>query len=165
MTGLLFGLLVKHNVVSSITLGIVLRHVLDALKKPPRSSMFMFGLNALRQFVTGLAQLPPFCVQLLQVGSSSPSSILLTSNLLFRKKPIQTPYLSIYIYIYLHIPFPVHSFHSICSHAECMLGLLQIPAIKEVEPELFKQVEALVISQQQQELGLGTGANPGDLQV
>ena len=58
------------GVVSSITLGMVLRHIIDALRKPPGSSMFVFGVDAMRQFGTSpasLSQLVPFCMQLVQV--------------------------------------------------------------------------------------------------
>jgi CCR4-NOT transcription complex subunit 1 len=35
ITGVLFGLLIQHQLVSSHTLGIALRYVLEALRKPP----------------------------------------------------------------------------------------------------------------------------------
>lgn len=49
MTGKLFGSLVQDQLVSSITLGIALRNVLEALRKPLRSKMFKFGMCALEQ--------------------------------------------------------------------------------------------------------------------
>ncbi|GJP79518.1 hypothetical protein CLOP_g9744 [Closterium sp. NIES-67] len=61
ITAVLFGSLVKHQLVSSITLGIALRCVLDALKKPPDSKMFSFGVTALEQFHHRLAEWPPYC--------------------------------------------------------------------------------------------------------
>ncbi len=45
ITAALFGSLVKHGLVSSITLGMALRYVLDALRKPAPSKMFTFGLE------------------------------------------------------------------------------------------------------------------------
>lgn len=45
ITATLFGALIKHGLVSSITLGMALRYVLDALRKPAPSKMFTFGLK------------------------------------------------------------------------------------------------------------------------
>ncbi len=42
ITGILFGTLVQHQLVSSITLGIALRYVLEALRKPTWQSGKMF---------------------------------------------------------------------------------------------------------------------------
>lgn len=67
ITALLFGALVQHQLVTSITLGIALRYVLDALKRPPGTKMFMFGVDALRQFAPSVHLWPPFCAQALQV--------------------------------------------------------------------------------------------------
>jgi CCR4-NOT transcription complex subunit 1 len=47
ITGVLFGSLIQHQVVSYLPLGMALRYVLDALRKPATSKMFKFGLTAL----------------------------------------------------------------------------------------------------------------------
>ncbi|KAJ9512568.1 hypothetical protein QJQ45_018936, partial [Haematococcus lacustris] len=60
ITAMLFGSLIAHGLVSSITLGIALRCVLDALRKPPASKMYCFGLDALQQFVTASQAWPHF---------------------------------------------------------------------------------------------------------
>ncbi|EFJ39979.1 hypothetical protein VOLCADRAFT_108387 [Volvox carteri f. nagariensis] len=65
ITATLFGSLIKHGLVSSITLGMALRYVLDALRKPAPSKMFTFGIEALRQFVHMIAPWPQFCAALL----------------------------------------------------------------------------------------------------
>ncbi|GIL66130.1 hypothetical protein Vafri_19725 [Volvox africanus] len=65
ITATLFGALIKHGLVSSITLGMALRYVLDALRKPAPSKMFTFGIEALRQFVHMVAPWPQFCAALL----------------------------------------------------------------------------------------------------
>ena len=67
ITALLFGSLVAHQLVSSITLGIALRYVLDALRKPPGSKMFAFGADALKQFAPIVHMWPQFCAHVLQV--------------------------------------------------------------------------------------------------
>ncbi|CAD7696161.1 unnamed protein product [Ostreobium quekettii] len=61
ITAVLFGQLIHHQLVSSITLGIALRYVLDALKKPLDSVMFKFGLSAIHQFKNELAAWPAYC--------------------------------------------------------------------------------------------------------
>ncbi|KAG2431214.1 hypothetical protein HXX76_009742 [Chlamydomonas incerta] len=65
ITAALFGSLIKHGLVSSITLGMALRYVLDALRKPPGNKMFIFGLEALRQFAHMIAPWPQFCAALI----------------------------------------------------------------------------------------------------
>ncbi|CAI5954737.1 unnamed protein product, partial [Closterium sp. NIES-65] len=67
ITAVLFGSLVKHQLVSSITLGIALRCVLDALKKPSDSKMFSFGVTALEQFHQRLPEWPPYCTHILHI--------------------------------------------------------------------------------------------------
>lgn len=68
ITSVLFGSLIRHQLVSSITLGIALRCVLDALRKPPDSKMFSFGFTALEQFVDRLVEWPQYCNHILQIS-------------------------------------------------------------------------------------------------
>ena len=60
ITGILFGTLIQHQLVSSITLGIALRYVLEALRKQPvpggSGKMFRFGMFALEQFKVRLRE-------------------------------------------------------------------------------------------------------------
>lgn len=72
ITGILFGLLIKEQLVSSITLGIALRYVLEALRKPPTQSpqsskMFRFGMFALQQFKERLHEWPQYCSHIVQI--------------------------------------------------------------------------------------------------
>jgi len=67
ITALLFGSLVAHGLVSSITLGIALRYVLDALRKAPGTKMFSFGADALRQFAHIAYNWPQFVAHVLAV--------------------------------------------------------------------------------------------------
>jgi CCR4-NOT transcription complex subunit 1 len=73
ITGILFGLLIKEQLVSSITLGIALRYVLEALRKHPNLSvqsgkMFRFGMFALEQFKERLPEWPQYCSHIVQIG-------------------------------------------------------------------------------------------------
>eukprot|EP01018_Ginkgo_biloba_P022479 Gb_12251 [translate_table: standard] len=68
ITAILFGSLIKHQLVSSLTLGIALRYVLDALRKPLDSKMFSFGLTALEQFMDRLVEWPQYCNHILQIS-------------------------------------------------------------------------------------------------
>ena len=73
ITGILFGLLIKEQLVSSITLGIALRYVLEALRKPPAQSpqsgkMFRFGMFALEQFKERLHEWPQYCSHIVQIS-------------------------------------------------------------------------------------------------
>lgn len=72
ITGRLFGALIQHQLVSSITLGIALRYVLEALKKDPElgegnDKMFRFGQIALDQFRSRLPEWPQYCSHLIQI--------------------------------------------------------------------------------------------------
>ena len=67
ITAQLFGELVQNQLVSSVTLSIALRYILDALSKPSGSKMFMFGKTALEQFMTRLHEWPKFCSHLLMI--------------------------------------------------------------------------------------------------
>jgi len=77
ITGILFGKLIQHQLVSSITLGIALRYVLEALRKPPShpvsattsnsGKMFRFGMFALEQFKVRLHEWPQYCSHIVQI--------------------------------------------------------------------------------------------------
>ncbi|XP_065859281.1 uncharacterized protein [Euphorbia lathyris] len=68
IAALLFGSVIKHQLVTHLTLGIALRGVLDALRKPPDSKMFVFGTNALEKFVDRLFEWPQYCNHILQIS-------------------------------------------------------------------------------------------------
>ena len=67
ITAVLFGRLINHQLVVSMTLGVALRCVLDALRKPIGNKMFAFGSEALEQFKQRLPEWPQFCQHLAQV--------------------------------------------------------------------------------------------------
>ena len=75
ITGILFGTLIQEQLVSSITLGIALRYVLEALRKPPSppgttsssGKMFHFGMFALEQFKGRLHEWPQYCSHIVQI--------------------------------------------------------------------------------------------------
>ncbi|XP_074382310.1 uncharacterized protein LOC141724188 isoform X2 [Apium graveolens] len=68
IAAILFGSLIKHQLVTHLTLGIALRAVLDALRKPADSKMFIFGTKALEQFVNRLIEWPQYCNHILQIS-------------------------------------------------------------------------------------------------
>ncbi|KAI3690357.1 hypothetical protein L2E82_48368 [Cichorium intybus] len=63
----LFGLLIKNKLVTHLTLGIALRSVLDALRKPADSKMFSFGTKALENFLDRVVEWPQYCQHILQI--------------------------------------------------------------------------------------------------
>jgi CCR4-NOT transcription complex subunit 1 len=72
ITGIVFGLLIKEQLVSGITLGIALRYVVEALKKPPvqgpqSGKMFRFGMFALEQFKERLHEWPQYCSHIVRI--------------------------------------------------------------------------------------------------
>ncbi|KAG0490342.1 hypothetical protein HPP92_007205 [Vanilla planifolia] len=68
ITAVLFGSLIKHQLVTHLALGIALRGVLDALRKSVDSKMFMFGTTALEQFMDRLVEWPLYCNHILQIS-------------------------------------------------------------------------------------------------
>ncbi|MCO5577664.1 hypothetical protein L7F22_031495 [Adiantum nelumboides] len=58
MTAVVFGSLIQHQLIDFIPLGIAIRYVLDALRSPPDSNMFQFGLQALLRFEERLPEWP-----------------------------------------------------------------------------------------------------------
>ncbi|KAJ4956450.1 hypothetical protein NE237_013233 [Protea cynaroides] len=68
IAAVLFGSLIKHQLVTHLTLGIALRGVLDALRKSVDSKMFIFGVKALEQFVDRLVEWPQYCNHILQIS-------------------------------------------------------------------------------------------------
>mmetsp|Transcript_120 Transcript_120/g.241 ORF Transcript_120/g.241 Transcript_120/m.241 type:complete len:2189 (+) Transcript_120:93-6659(+) len=67
ITGILFGLLIKHRLVYNTTLGIALRYVLDALQKTADSNVFQFGMWAIEQFKERLHQWPQYCALIVEI--------------------------------------------------------------------------------------------------
>ncbi|GLT52502.1 hypothetical protein SLA2020_258400 [Shorea laevis] len=68
IAAVLFGSVIKHQLVTYITLWKGLRAVLDALQKPADSKMFLFGTKALEQFVDHLTEWPQYCNHILQIS-------------------------------------------------------------------------------------------------
>ncbi|XP_072963541.1 uncharacterized protein [Typha angustifolia] len=68
LAAVLFGSLIKHQLVTHLALGIALRGVLDALRKSVDSKMFMFGTKALEQFMDRLIEWPQYCNHILQIS-------------------------------------------------------------------------------------------------
>ncbi|PWA76657.1 CCR4-Not complex component, Not1, C-terminal [Artemisia annua] len=68
LAGILFGLLIRNQLVTHLTLGIALRAVLDALRKPADSKMFVFGTKALEKFIDRLNEWPQYCQHILQIS-------------------------------------------------------------------------------------------------
>ncbi|KAK3001360.1 hypothetical protein RJ639_021139, partial [Escallonia herrerae] len=64
----LVGSLIKHQLVTHLTLGIALRSVLDALRKPKDTKIFAFGTVALEQFLDRLVEWPQYCNHILQIS-------------------------------------------------------------------------------------------------
>jgi len=67
LTATTFGLIIKHQLISHVPLGVGLRYVLEALKKPAVHKLFKFGVQALIQFQRRLYEWPQYCSHLLQI--------------------------------------------------------------------------------------------------
>ncbi|WKA05432.1 hypothetical protein VitviT2T_023400 [Vitis vinifera] len=68
IAAVLFGSVISHQLVTHLSLGIALRYVLDAMRKPPDAKMFVFGTKALEQFADRLVEWPQYCNHILQIS-------------------------------------------------------------------------------------------------
>lgn len=64
ITAVLFGGIIDQGIVTYWTLGIALRYILEALRKPHNSKMYCFGITALDRFKTRLKEYPQYCQHL-----------------------------------------------------------------------------------------------------
>lgn len=69
ITAQLFGGIIEQRLVTNyLQLGVALRFVVDALKKPPGSKMYYFGLAAIDRFRTILKEYPQYCQHLTTIS-------------------------------------------------------------------------------------------------
>ena len=61
VTAQLFGGIIEHGLVTMVPLGLALRFVLDAVKRPTDSNMYFFGVAALDRFRSRLKDYPQYC--------------------------------------------------------------------------------------------------------
>ncbi|XP_064398380.1 CCR4-NOT transcription complex subunit 1-like [Halichondria panicea] len=64
ITGQLFGGIIEHELVTYMSLSLALRYVLESLKKPPSSKMYLFGLAALDKFKSRLHEFSQYCASI-----------------------------------------------------------------------------------------------------
>lgn len=71
VTAQIFGSLIKNQLISSITLGIALRYILEALRMPADGDrphrMFIWGRTTIEEFRGRLSEWPQYCAHLLQI--------------------------------------------------------------------------------------------------
>ncbi|XP_022241734.1 CCR4-NOT transcription complex subunit 1-like [Limulus polyphemus] len=68
ITAQLFGGIIEQGLVTFMSLGLALRYVLDALRKPHGSKMYFFGITALDRFKTRLKEYPQYCQHLSSIA-------------------------------------------------------------------------------------------------
>lgn len=67
LTACLFGDLIQYQLIDFIPLGIAVRYVLDALRNPPESNWFSFGIQALARFQGRLSEWPQLAHSILSI--------------------------------------------------------------------------------------------------
>lgn len=67
LTAHLFGDLIQYHLIDFIPLGIAVRYVLDALRNPPDSNWFRFGVQALARFQGRLSEWPQLAHSILSI--------------------------------------------------------------------------------------------------
>ncbi|GAA5970047.1 hypothetical protein JCM3765_004764 [Sporobolomyces pararoseus] len=67
LTAYLFGDLIQYHLIDFIPLGIAVRYVLDALRNPPDSNWFRFGIQALARFQGRLSEWPQLAHSILSI--------------------------------------------------------------------------------------------------
>ncbi|XP_030222801.1 CCR4-NOT transcription complex subunit 1 isoform X1 [Gadus morhua] len=68
ITACLFGGIIEKGLVTYMALGLALRYVLEALRKPFGSKMYYFGIAALDRFKNRLKDYPQYCQHLASIG-------------------------------------------------------------------------------------------------
>ncbi|XP_069757056.1 CCR4-NOT transcription complex subunit 1 isoform X3 [Narcine bancroftii] len=68
ITACLFGGIIEKGLVTYMALGLALRYVLEALRKPFDSKMYYFGIAALDRFKNRLKDYPQYCQHLASIG-------------------------------------------------------------------------------------------------
>ncbi|GAA6057943.1 hypothetical protein JCM3770_004447 [Rhodotorula araucariae] len=67
LTASLFGDLIQYHLIDFVPLGIAVRYVLDALRNPPESNWFRFGIQALARFQGRLSEWPQLAHSILSI--------------------------------------------------------------------------------------------------
>jgi CCR4-NOT transcription complex subunit 1 len=67
MTGYMFGSIIQLRLLENVPLGIAIRYVLEAIRSPPDSNLFAFGIEALMRFESRLVEWAPLCSTLLRI--------------------------------------------------------------------------------------------------
>ena len=83
ITALVYGSIIRENIVQGMHMAYAMRGVMEAIKKEPNSLMFCFGLTALEQFKTRLKDYPRYsqCVAALpHFNSAFPQHLILYVN-------------------------------------------------------------------------------------
>ncbi|XP_069595656.1 CCR4-NOT transcription complex subunit 1 isoform X2 [Ranitomeya imitator] len=68
ITACLFGGIIEKGLVTYMALGLALRYVLEALRKPYGSKMYFFGIAALDRFKNRLKDYPQYCQHLASIS-------------------------------------------------------------------------------------------------
>nr|XP_033796481.1 CCR4-NOT transcription complex subunit 1 isoform X3 [Geotrypetes seraphini] len=68
ITACLFGGIIEKGLVTYMALGLALRYVLEALRKPFQSKMYYFGIAALDRFKNRLKDYPQYCQHLASIS-------------------------------------------------------------------------------------------------
>ncbi|CAN9499475.1 unnamed protein product [Ophioblennius macclurei] len=68
ITACLFGGIIEKGLVTYMALGLALRYVLEALRKPYASKMYYFGIAALDRFKNRLKDYPQYCQHLASIA-------------------------------------------------------------------------------------------------
>lgn len=67
ITAQLFGGIMEHGLVTYVALGVALRYVLEAVRKPHATKMYYFGITALDRFRHRLKEYPQYCQHLASI--------------------------------------------------------------------------------------------------
>ncbi|RZC68421.1 hypothetical protein C5167_031663 [Papaver somniferum] len=81
IAAIVFGSLIKHQLVTHRTFDIALSGVLDALREFAESNMFIFGAKALEQFVDRSIEWPQYCNDILQISHLRESHLELVASI------------------------------------------------------------------------------------
>ncbi|CAB3987607.1 CCR4-NOT transcription complex subunit 1 isoform X5 [Paramuricea clavata] len=90
-TACLFGGIIDQGLVTYMALGIALRYVLDALRKPYQSKMYLFGITALDRFRMRLKDYQHYCRHLASIPHFNEFPPHLIEFIEYGKQSVQPP--------------------------------------------------------------------------
>ncbi|XP_061369489.1 uncharacterized protein LOC133312337 [Gastrolobium bilobum] len=160
IAAVLFGSVIKHQLVTHVSLGIALRYVLDALRKPTDSKMFIFGCLALEQFVDRLIEWPQYCNHILQISHLRNTHSEIVAFIEQALARISAGHADVDGVSHASVISNHHSAHASLGHVELSGSSIIPPGQQQVSLQLQQRRENPLDDRQKASVGSSTDVKP-----